>query len=562
MKNKLTGVDQMSRNWNLNLGFGLLAFITLVFWLPHVDGFNISKFAVLVFFGVLVLSNIHKWIRDFGHSDLSFIATTITFLLVLVSSSLISGNKYKSLFGETGRYTGLIAYIAGTLILIFFASQVGAQSRNTKSLITLLSILGIIEAVYAWMQYLDVDPIGWNVPYGSIIGTLANANFVGSFIGLGSVALIWTYLASSRKFVQGIFVVAVVVAQQLLLLLANVRQGNIVFIVGLTIIGLWVVRKKRIALFASLIGSSTFFIVALLGIVQKGPLDFLYKTSISVRIDYWKSALRMFNDYPFQGIGLGNFGDYFAFYRDQAQVDRSGIGTLADSAHNIFLELLVSGGVLLLVSYLSILSVITLTAIRNWERLPQDNKISLVGLTALYLGYLSQALITVETLTMIAWSSAILGLIYSVSRIKSQQSTLHTRFNFFAVIITVITTIAIVRPLWVANTLTKEAQSFRISSNTQENRTERLNLLTKATEINPRDSFYFQESARILLTGGQIEGEKFALRALELNVRDLRAATYLWGFYLQAGDEVNVQKYKEKILSLDPLASQLLNQEP
>jgi hypothetical protein len=76
------------------------------------------------------------------------------------------------------------------------------QSLFTRVLVA-LAVAGITNVAYALWVLAFGDFIGWSNPYGNLLGTLGNPNFIGSFFGMFS-ALLFAYLLapSSTKIIR------------------------------------------------------------------------------------------------------------------------------------------------------------------------------------------------------------------------------------------------------------------------------------------------------------------------------------------------------------------------
>jgi hypothetical protein len=66
-----------------------------------------------------------------------------------------------------------------------------------------------------------------------------------------------------------------------------------------------------------------------------------------VRLNYWRAAVRMWLDHPLLGVGLDQYGVYYTHYKNIA-------GWAVRRAHNLYLQLLADGGILLLGSFLAV----------------------------------------------------------------------------------------------------------------------------------------------------------------------------------------------------------------
>ena len=86
-----------------------------------------------------------------------------------------------------------------------------------------------------------------------------------------------------------------------------------------------------------------------LSFFQIGPLsDLIYKGSMSARLYYWDTAIRIWSDFPITGVGLDQYGDWLRVYRSTEEMQRN---LTADSAHSVYLDILSGGGVILFLPF-------------------------------------------------------------------------------------------------------------------------------------------------------------------------------------------------------------------
>jgi hypothetical protein len=156
------------------------------------------------------------------------------------------------------------------------------------------------------------------------------------------------------------------------------------------------------------------FALTVFGLLQKGPLQFLYQPSVSFRGDYWRAGWNMFQDNLIFGLGHSSFGNYYMSYRDSKSlsgIGGRGVDTFSNSAHNVFVDIAASGGLMLLVPYsaLILFSIYYLFKVTQ-DRLPKNDKIALFS--ALWFAYLLQSIISVQFATLAFWGWVFLGLFF------------------------------------------------------------------------------------------------------------------------------------------------------
>lgn len=341
------------------------------------------------------------------------------FLASALSQSPISQNIY----GVYGRNTGLLAYVFLSLILLISSSLTSKQ--NITTVVYALAFAGICNVVYSTWVVLFGDPIGWNNPYGALLGTFGNPNFISSFLGITfSICL---SLAANSKFslTKRTAMTLISVVSMLLMPQTNSVQGYVVAITGASAILFLKLRslKKRIYswIFLTFIGLSAF--ISVLGVFQKGPLStLLYQGTISFRGQYWKAAINMGLANPVSGVGMDSYGDNYRLFREAKALVSPGVQVITNSAHNVILELFASGGVLLVTSYLVIL-LISLTSIFRVVKRSIEFDFVFAAVLSAWLGYQLQSIISINQLGLAIWGWILMGLViaYDIQQAKSSN---------------------------------------------------------------------------------------------------------------------------------------------
>lgn len=529
--------------------------VSIVVWVPHIDAFNVAKF-VLLCFGVLILS-----IASLGQLKSKLSTSFGTYLLImfvfaLLLNLLTSPNMYKTITGTQGRNNGVITYFCFAVLAIFISTRF--KFTDIPKLLWSLMTLGIVQTIYMAIQLADVDPVKWNNPYGDLLGTLGNPNFAAALLAICSIATLWlaTIYRNVKKY--ALMLLLAVVMELFIIVKSNVRQALIVFFFGLAVVVFseLSLKSKKLSLvwgaLASLVG-----LFSLLGALQVGPLaTFLYKESVTYRGDYWRAAWRMFLDNPIFGVGLGNYGDYFNRYRDATQVARRGPSVGTDAAHNIPLDFLAMGGVVLGIIYISILMyclyAVTLGSKKSDQIEKQDRYIVFTLLTA----YILQSLISIDQIGLAVWGWIFIGVALIFAKERKVIGVMDSQLNRILVPITILVTlisfITVSLPTWKANSELKKLASIPAQIENLDTRAIRLQIAAEIAATNPRDSELKTQIALYLLTNGQSEGIKYAQDAIRQNPSDSTAFRYLIIAFSQLDDAENLKKYKAEALKIDP----------
>jgi O-antigen ligase len=343
----------------------------------------------------------------------TFIVVTL-FLLGLIAPLVFSNSPIaQQIFGTSGRNLGFLHYFFLGIILLGF-STLKAQIIWPKILKSVV-LLGIFEAVYGCFQLLGLDILPWENPNNWIFGTFGNPNYLSSFLGLSVIATVYVAVAEQR-FAARFFWSVAASFEIGVILFSNSSQGLILLSFGisaLTIISVFH-RSKILGGILLLLGSLT-AILATIGIFQYGPLvKFVYQDSVSYRGDYWRAGIRMFRENWVTGVGLDSYGDYYRMYRDTTSANRRGFDMVSNSAHNLFIDFAATGGVILLVGYLVILGLVSLsifTAFRSGSEITLEYKV----LITLWLAFNLQTLISINVPALAIWGWIFSGLILAYS---------------------------------------------------------------------------------------------------------------------------------------------------
>jgi O-antigen ligase len=317
----------------------------------------------------------------------------------------------QNFYGTFGRNTGLVTYLIFSGIAL---SGLLLRSRKFfEYLIWALIFSGAVNVIYCGWALAFGDFIGWNNPYGEILGLFGNPNFIGAFLGMlisGSVAYL---IPNIKNLKYSLFLIPLCLIALYEIKASRAIQGLVVTGAGLAIIGFYLVRSRSKGyLFTSLytVAVSIVGAFALGGALQRGPLtSLIYKGSVSLRGTYWETGIEMGKAHPLTGVGMDSYGNYYRQFRpDRALVDTPGVGTITNSAHNVVIDFFASGGYPLLIAYLAILATgfraiikVTLRS-RTYDGL-------FVSLAVTWLTYQLQSIISINQIGLAIWGWVLLG---------------------------------------------------------------------------------------------------------------------------------------------------------
>lgn len=314
------------------------------------------------------------------------------------------GPLTQNLYGAYGRNTAFIAYLL--LVSVILSAAVLRRENSFKYLIWGLFGAGFVNVVYCTWVIAFGDFIPWNNPYGNILGTFGNPNFIGAFLGLFAASMVAFSLKQGTSVVVRSGVLALFLITVYAIIDSNAIQGRVVVAAGLGIVGFYLVRSKFKALIAQVvyvifIGIAGTF--ALLGALQIGPLTkYIYKTSVSLRGEYWQAGWNMGSEHPLTGVGFDTYGDWYRRARDAQALILPGPNTTTNAAHNVPFDVFAFGGWPLFVSYLAILALSVSAIIKVTVRNRKYDAV-FVTLTTAWLCYQLQSVISINQIGLAVW---------------------------------------------------------------------------------------------------------------------------------------------------------------
>jgi O-antigen ligase len=394
------------------LVWALLAVTLLVTPLWSLDPINPIKMLAVTAIGFMGLGVLlaNKKALQLGRYKVPLILITGFMVWQLVVLAVSGGEILQQLFGTTGRNTGLITYLAFSIL--FVVAMVASSSVFLNRFLIAALVVGVTSLGYGVVQALGGDPFDWVNPYSPVFGFLGNPNFQSSLLGiLGSIVFTQLLSGSVKIQVKGAYLAYLLVTVYVIKETAS-QQGFLVLLIGSAVsLGVFVFGKSR-ALGYSYLGLATVgFVGVLVGTLNKGPLaSLLYKDSVTYRGDYWRAGWKMTVDNPVFGVGLDSYGDWYRRSRTLEATLRRGPEITSNAAHNVFLDISAYGGFPLLLIYLALMVLVVVSAVKVLRR-SQGFNAGLVGLVAGWVAFQAQSIISINQIGLALWGWILSGLI-------------------------------------------------------------------------------------------------------------------------------------------------------
>jgi hypothetical protein len=509
----------------------LLAFtgaFTTVFLLsgPVTDPVNAPKMVALGTLSIasiatLLSSKLHTLLK--AHKPLVFSILIFIFSMA-VSSAMSSAPFTQILYGSYGRNTGLLTYLFLCLTLV---SALGLNSsRGFQSIVNGLMVAGLLNLLYGLWVILFGDFVAWENPYKSILGTLGNPNFIGAFLGIiFSATLAFTLNQKSSKLIRLLSLLALPVCA-FEILDSNAIQGRAVASFGSAIVIFLYLRSrfdKWVVLgYSSAVGITGAF--ALAGALQVGPLtEFVYKTSVSLRGQYWLAGWNTGKSHPIFGVGMDSFGDWYRRMRGAHALEVPGVNTVVNAAHNVPLDIFAFGGWPLFISYLLILSFSGLAILRVIKR-QKDFDLTWTVLVSAWAGYQLQSIISINQIGLAVWGWLLSGAVIAYERVNrgnssEQMANVKIPVKFKQVIPPQIPMFALIGALiGLLISLPALSSDAKWRTSTNARTLPSLEETMKVSYFNPPNSMKYLQNIQVLEQSGLYDlSRKYALEAVDWN---------------------------------------------
>ena len=408
------------------LSFGTALTAVIVVTKSVTDPVNTPKMLVLGIVGSaalgIVLASLNR-IRNRTTGVTAFLI--LLFLISAFNSAILSGSPLsQNMYGVYGRNNGLITYIF--LGLIFLAASLFTAQKSFESITKALIFAGIVNIVYCGWVILFGDFIGWSNPYGNILGTFGNPNFIGAFLGIFLSAYVAFALSPKRSTTWKYSLILIIPVTLFEIIDSSAIQGRVVATGGLAVVAFSYLRFRinKVILGLYSLAVSTVGVFAILGALQIGPLtQYIYKGSVSLRGQYWLSGWNAGQSHPFSGVGMDALGDWYRRVRDPQALLTPGVSTVVNTAHNVFMDMFAFGGWPLLLAYILLTAYSAQALVRTFTRLDSFDG-TFTAIAVAWIGYQVQSIISINQIGIAIWGWLLGGALIAYERATRCQVTL------------------------------------------------------------------------------------------------------------------------------------------
>jgi O-antigen ligase len=396
--------------------------LSTVFVLPNVfDPANAPKLFVL---GALA-GGIGATALVFGRKLLwshsrCLLVVSLVFLLASLNSVFQSLSPLsQSIYGVHARNTGFLTYLF--LMLITLGASLISDQKSFRNLSVAMFIAGAANIFYSAIVIVSGDFLTWDNPSNYVLGFFGNTNFMGAFLGMFIAGAIAWALGPNLKLWQRIGLILISLLAFYEAIKTDAVQGIVVTAAGVFIVGFYFIRGKTkgpSVIFVYSFAGVILGIFAILGALQKGPLaQIIYKSTVSIRGQYWYAGIEMGKANPFSGVGMDAYGDYYRLFRSlKATTTTPGYSTVTNASHNVVIDFFASGGWPLLLSYLAILIIAFIALIKVTFR-SRNYDPKFVAIASIWLCYQLQSIISINQIGLAIWGWALSGALVAYERV-------------------------------------------------------------------------------------------------------------------------------------------------
>ncbi len=389
--------------WIVKAGIITCLFLPLLIVHSHLFAMQVGKtlvfrtiIEIITFFYILLIFKKPEYRPKWGLFEISI----TLFIFIYFLTSLTGANFLRSFWGTAERMGGfftMLHFWAYFLILIsvFKTKKEWKTLFGVSIFVALLSSLyGLGQSVFFWrtiMPWIELKDIGI---YNEIIKYVTPDNFVmvdnyRPFGTIGNAGLFTAYIlynlffgiylsASNRNILKK--VISFILSSMILaiLIIAGSRSSSLAVIGGLftvALVYLMTSGKKRVKGFSILLilflvlGSGYIFLNKKEDWVNN---NYILARFVNISLDSdesrtmtWESSWTGSMDSPILGVGPENYNIVFNKYFNPLHFGGYGYVTWYDKAHNIFLDILTTMGVVGLLSYMSNFVIIYCFLIKN-----------------------------------------------------------------------------------------------------------------------------------------------------------------------------------------------------
>lgn len=238
-------------------------------------------------------------------------------------------------------------------ILMYWLVSAHFKAESVKYVTNALTVSAVLVAAYVSLQWLGhIGPVGYQIGDANFLRYVAEDRATGfyespNYAAMYLAPLLFVSLLGTKNWRDP------KLAGSLLILLALFATGSRGAILATVLAAVTLMSVYKFGLRGGLVSMGSFLLI-LLG--SFFALSSQLGASDGIRIEYYSAALEIIKSHILTGVGAGQFHSNFVSLCGSTQ-----LGCSADSsalhAHNLYLELLLAGGILLLSGFVILVTI-------------------------------------------------------------------------------------------------------------------------------------------------------------------------------------------------------------
>jgi tetratricopeptide (TPR) repeat protein len=484
-----------------------------------------------------------KFYNDYRQKNLSLVKTILTwpillFVLVMLIASLVSINKFASFWGGAGTVSS--PFLALVIFVLFFFFNINyfrtSQSINLIKCLLFSYIIVLVGAVMAFLGLVSRLAIFTNY-FQLAAGSLAE---LGIYVAVMSVLLLsillannWEYGLQLTKWQTRLIKICLALSLFLLVII-NLPAAWASLLAGTLFVGcaLFLIKRqeKKLKIGEQFVIKKIFWPILFLAIsvIYLGVDLFLFDSSITtrsfvqnLRLDYTNAGQvtwQAIKHKPLLGYGPESFTDVNSLWRDPNLNSTEFWNLRFTSSPSYLLEVIITGGLLGAISYLSIIATFIFLLIRLIKKLngayqQPEKMLPVIMFAALTLSLIVGQLIFAVNMVLLFLFWLCLSLFAAgFIEVSGDKKTLAISGNklktqIMAAVAPIlfllwILFLAVSAKYWLANSYYQRSAAL-----TAKNQDKAIGSLETAVKLNPYQYFYATSLAHLYLNRGLAEIE-------------------------------------------------------
>lgn len=412
--------------------------------------FELAKLQFLVFFLTICAVVSTTRLVFFRSLKISYNKYTYFFIgfwiLSLMLSTLFSIAPELSFWGTYDRVQGFYSQIIYLIFFIIFFSTLNNKKRQEIFLKILLFVASILS-IHAILQHFGIglfNTVGAEEFAGRSFATLGHPNSLGQFLLFPIWASVY-FLIESKKSKEKIFNLVVFVLLFTALLLSQNRASLLALFISLGLfLGITAKIKTAYKIIFGILLFAGFLVIVKILDPSIG--------SLMVRAKLWGGALKLFQENPILGSGLETFKLVFQKVSSSDLYSLEKVYSIADRAHNDFIDILVQQGLFGLITYLGIITA-TIYGIFKSKKI-WKNKMLTISAFALFSTLVTNLFafpLSSHYLLAVAFLAILLNQTLKIKEIEIKQNTVNLFVAGIIVAISVFATINSIKTIYADN---------------------------------------------------------------------------------------------------------------